>query len=402
MRFSIEENLSKVLYEVDEGNIIDFDYSVKYNLIAITRIEKNHQHYLDIIQPNGHIVSSHAIEFNKNIAKNRLVYPNFTQQKEQLIFSTGRLLFLLSYDGQITHIHLPLDEPMSSPVTHPNGKQMIAIKGHYDSDIAIAPRTQLPLSNRAHTPLSKPQHYQIIERSIHEDDDAHFQPKGDLIVFKSKRSGDQQIWLSGSDGARPLTSLPTDSFIYGMNWAENGESIMANINGELTQVYLNGQSVTYPFIYPIVELLQWHSTTNQALILARIDGISKLITLDVANSEFHIVTEQSVNWAGLSKSGHVIYTDHMDRYWQQAPAENQLIESLTDQGSDKRFIVKGDTLYGVNEHFKLWSFDLHTQQVTQLAKVPNSIEYLTDINETHVLFSIHIASKKELVELIIE
>ena len=91
----------------------------------------------------------------------------------------------------------------------------------------------------------------------------------------------------------------------------------------------------------------------------------------------------------------------MDRFWQPAPAEDQLIEPLETQGSDMRFVIKNNIIYGVNEDFQLWSYDLNKSTFEILGNVPEKIDYITDINQTDILFSIRITAKKEVAEIIL-
>jgi len=89
------------------------------------------------------------------------------------------------------------------------------------------------------------------------------------------------------------------------------------------------------------------------------------------------------------------------RLWQPGPAEDQLIESLNNQGSDKRFITKQNVLFGINEEFQLWSYDLKQDTFEIIGNTPDNVDYLTDINQTDLLFSVRITAKEEVAELIL-
>ncbi len=374
--YSVADNKSTVIYELEEGNFFDFDYSVKDDLIALTSIHTDGQHYIEILKPDGHVLSSHQIEFPKEISNFRLIYPNFMPQDNQLIFSTGRQLFTLSYEGKVSNISLPLDEPIGSPIFHPDGKRMLVIKGYYDSDIATIPLSQIvPLqTEQNHTNPGKD--YSILERSIQGEDSALFQPNGELIAFKSERSGEDQLWITDGNGSRQLTHFPMDTYLYGMDWATDGKSILVNANNMLTQVYLDSSQISFPFGHPVSQLFQWDSEDNTALLIARIKGILKFVEFNLNNSEFRVITDKKVKRALKSEDGRLIYTDRMDRFWQPGPAEDQLIESLEGQGSDKRFITKHNVIYGINEEFQLWSYDLNEDTFKILGNTPNNVDYL--------------------------
>ena len=401
--YSIADNKSTVIYSLKDGNLIDYDYSVKDDLLALTSIHNDSQYYIETLTPNGQVLSSHQIEYPLEIAKFRFIYPNFTPINEQLIFSTGRQLFGLSYQGKITNISLPLDEPMGSPIFHPNGKKMLVIKGYWDSDIATISLSKITKTQAEQFLTISDNNYSIIARSTLAEDDAQYQPNGELIAFKSDRSGEDQLWITDGNSPQQLTSFPIDSRINGQDWAADGKSILVNVNNVLTQVPLNStqdsQQESFPFEYRIEQLFHWSSKDSTALITARIKGILTFGEFNLNNLEFRVITDKKVNWALKSEDGRLIYTDHLDRFWQPGPAEDKLIESLEQQGSDQRFIIKNNVLYGINEQFQLWSYGLNDNAFEIIGNTPINVDYLTDINQSDILLSVRITAKKEVAEL---
>jgi len=393
--YSIAENKSTILYELEDGRVFDFDYSAKDDLIALTSIQSDGKQYIEILKPDGQILSTHQIEFPNEIPRFKFIYPNFTTLDNQLIFSTGRQLFTLSYDGKVSNISLPLDEPISSPIFHPEGKRMLVIMGHYDSDIAIIPLSQITLLKTEQSLTKQSNNYSVLERSILGEDSAQFQPNGELIAFKSERSGKDQLWITDGNGSQQLTHFPVDTYLYEMDWAADGKSILVNANKELTRVFLDSSYEPVPFAHPVEQLFQWNSEDNTALLLTRIKGVLKLVEFNLNNSEYRVMTDKKVNWALKSEDGRLIYTDHMQRFWQPGPAEDQLIESLDSQRNKKqRFITKDNVIYGINEEFQLWSYDLTDDTFEILGNIPKTVDYLTDINQTDILLTIRIAAKK--------
>jgi len=400
--YSIEDNKSNLIYEVEDGNLIDYDYSVKHDLIALTSTHNDGLNYIEILKPDGELLSSHQIEYPPEIPNLRYIYPNFTPFGDQLIFSTGRQLFTLSFEGKIAKISLPLDKPMGSPRFHPDGKRALMIKGYWDSDIAIIPRTQLGQTQAGQTITRTNDHYSIIERSTASEDNANYQPNGELIAFKSGRSGEQQIWVTGGNGSQQLSHFPTDSYIGGFDWAADGQSLLVNANKTLTQLTLDSNEKLFKLEHPVVQLFQWDSEKNSALLLMRIKGILKFVELNLNNSEFRVVTDNDVGWASRSEDGRLIYTDYLNRFWQPGPAEDQLIEALEGQGSPKQqFQIKDNVVYGVNKEFQLWSYDLFKDNFEVLGNMPKNIDTITDINQTDILLSVRISAKKEVAELIL-
>ena len=397
--YSIENNKSKVIYSLEDGNLIHYDYSVKDDLIALTSIHNDGQHYIEIIKPDGQLLSSHPIEYPKEITKLRSVYPNFTPINEQLIFSTGRQLFTLSYEGKITNISLPLDEPMGSPIFHPDGKRMLVIKGQWDSDIATIPLSQLSKTQAKQFLTAGDDVYSIIERSTLAEGEAKLQPNGELIAFKSDRSGEDQLWVTDGNGPQQLTNFPMDTRINGQDWAADGKSILVNANNTLTRVKLDSKQESFLLGHPVVQLFQWDSEDNTALLIVRIKGIRKFVEFNLNTAEFRIITDKKVNWALKSEDGRLIYTDKLDRFWQPGPAEDQLIESLENQGSYISFITKNNVIYGINEQSQLWSYSLNESAFEILGNTPINVDALTDISQSDILLTIRITAKKEVAEL---
>jgi len=405
-RYSLADNKTTVIYTPKEGNFYDYDYSVKDDLIALTRIDYSGDHYIELLQADGQLLSSHVIEYPAEIPSFRIIYPNFIPMYEQLVFSTGRQLFTLSYQGKITNISLPLDEPMGSPITHPDGNRMLVIKGHWDSDIATVPLSEMMLNQTEQGLLNDSGSElmptpTILERSTLGEDDAMYQPHGELIAFKSGRSGENQIWLTDGNGSRQLTHFPIDTYIDGLDWAADGKSILVNVNNKLVQVYLDSSQKSYTFNNRIEQLYQWNSEEGTVLLTAHINGVLTFGEFTLNTSSFNVITNKRVTWAVKSEDGQLLYTDHLDRFWQPGPAEHQLVETLENQGSEKRFITKDNVIYGVNGEFQLWSYDLSNGQFELIGDITNRIDYLTDINQTDILFSVRITAKKEVAELLL-
>ncbi|GLR71566.1 winged helix-turn-helix domain-containing protein [Agaribacter marinus] len=394
--YSPEDDTSDIIYSLEDGNIIDYDYSAKEDLIALTSVRSDGLYYIEILSSEGVLLSSNKIEYPDEIAPLRYVYPNFSPYENQLIFSTGRQLFTLSYEGHVDNVSLPLDSPMGTPVFHPSGGKMLVIKGHYDSDIASISIEHLMQKDGD---LSESADYEVLERSILRDYSARKQANGSAIAYLSGRSGETQVWLFDGNQSQQLTHFPLDTNIYGMDWATDGNSLLVNVDHQLVQVSLDGTQHSIPFEYPLDSLLQWDSNEQTALINLRINGVLAFAELNLRNSQMRIIKNERVDWAYKNDEGNLIYIDHMDRFWLSGALEDQRIQALDDQGSDKRFVVKNDIIYGVNEDFELWSYSLNDSTFNIIAKLPTNVDYLTDIDDSQLLITIRDSARKEVAEL---
>ena len=403
IRYSVSENQSTDLYHPNEGNLIDFTYSVRNNLIAVISIHDDGKHYIEMLKPDGRMLSSHQIKRPPEIPEFRPIYPNFDPLNEQLVFSTGRQLFTLSYDGNVSKINLPFADRMMLPEFHPDGRRLLLIKGPYDSDIVLLPRPQTPTDPSSQTgqaQLRQTRTYPSFERSNLGEDHAIFQPGGELIAFWSDRSGEEQLWISDGHGPHQLTHFPIDTYIRGIDWAEDGQSLLVNANSVLTQVSLDANQRPFPLEHPVVQLFHWDSENNSVLLLASIKGIQKLVAVDLNNLEIQEITEKRVKWALKSEDGRIIFKDHLDQFWQPGPAEAQHIQSLDTKGNKADpFLIKDNVVYAVNSEGQLWSYDLNSEVFQVLGDLGGDVDYLTDLNQTQLLMTIQVAAKKEVVEL---
>ncbi|KID59067.1 hypothetical protein JF50_01015 [Pseudoalteromonas luteoviolacea] len=397
IRYTIDSKESQVIYGSENDNVISYAYSAKENLLALTTLNTAGQYHLQLVTPEGEVRSKVAIQYPQEIAKYRFIYPSFSPFDEKLVFSTGRQLFTLSYDGIINKVSLPLDEPMGSPSFHPDGDRMLVIKGFYDRDIALLTLSEPKAGDtqgHAHQPK-----FDIIERSISSEGSALFQPNGTKLAFRSQRSGIDQVWISDGTTSQQLSNFAMDSYIDGLVWAQNGQSLLTSSSKELTQLSLGGNHLHFPYTVPIEQLFDWDSEQQTALANIRVAGLLKFAQLNLSDLTFTILRDTPVNWAQRTENGHVVYTDQLDRFWQTGGVEDTLIEALIEQGSDKRFMLDNHVLYGVNEQFELWRYHLEQQQFTKLMKLPKTLDYLTDVRGSTALVSLRINAKKELAEL---
>ena len=395
INYSLSENTSTDLFNPQEGNLIDYTYSVRDDLVAAVSIHNDGEQYIEMLKPDGRLISSHKIQLPPEIPQFRPVYPTFDPLNQQLFFSTGRQLFTLSYDGQVGKVNFPYADVMVEPEFHPGGKKILFIKGPYDSDVVL-----LSLDQIVESPLDPSESYVSFERTRLGEDHAIFQPDGESIAFWSRRSGDPQIWIGNGSSPIQLTHFPLDTSISGFDWAADGQSLLVNANNVLTQVFLDASQKAYPMAYPVIRLYQWDSQNKTALLLVRIQGILKLAEYDFNNSDLREITDKIVLWALKSEDGRLIYKDHLDQFWQPGPVEAQPIEVLNKQGGrSKSFVMKGNVIYSINEEEQLWSYDLDEETFEVLGAVTQDVDYLTDINESQLLMTIQVSAKKEVVEL---
>lgn len=390
--YSIRDHKSKVISARPGSDLIAYDYSPQLNLIVTTSIHSDGFHYIEAIKPGGQQQSRHRISYPEQIPRFRHLYPNFSPFENQLIFSTGRQLFMLSLEGQISPVRLPLDEAIGGPVFHPDGQRMLAIKGHYDSDVVAATLPSLTDNSNAFA-------YRTIERSTHREDDAQFQPNGDLIAYSSQRTGSSQVWIANGSQVKQLSQFPLDAYVQELIWSDDGQEVLVNVSGELKRLNLAGQETAIPFEQPISRLYHWDSNKQVALAIMRVGGIKRLVELNLNHLESQIINHKAVLWADKSESGQLIYMDEMNRFWQSGAVEDQLIEALAGHGSDKHFVIKNNVIYGINSGFQLWRYALNSGEFHIIGALPDTIDAITDLSDQQLLLTMRVEARKEVVEL---
>jgi len=396
LKYSTTDSSSEILYQPQSGAMLSFDMAPKLRRIALINLDESNRPILEILSTDGELLLNNSVQEHPDISKHKLFYPRFVPNESMLMFSTGRLLFSLSYEGDVQRIMLPLDEAMGTPLFAASGKKALAIKGIYDSDIGIIDLSKI--DNSRERPISE-QEVTNIARSNSGDEDAIFQPGGQIVAFISERTGSEQLWLSEDGTLTQLTELPLDSRIGGFRWSIDGKSLLLNTDGQLLKLHLNGVEHSTPMNQPVTNLFHWNSDTNTAIANIRVKGNEVLAKLNLETGDYVTLGGGSIVWAAESTEGRLIYLDRKNQYWQSEVAEDILISPLLAQGSDKRFILADEIIYGVNEDYQLWTYDLEQQLFTHLGTLPASIDYLTDIHKDNLLLTYVVAAKKEIVEL---
>lgn len=395
IRYAMPEQQMEVLFTVSGGNIISYDYSAKQKLFGITAVHEDGEYYLDRVSLDGQLISSHRIQYPDSIAKQRYISPRFTNVNDDMIFSTGYQLYWLASDGSVSSVSLPLSTPVGSPVFHPEALRMLVISGHYDSDLAAF---ELASFDSKRQQLNG----QVLHRSNVGEYYGMYQPNGEAFAFTSSRSGGSQLWLSQNGRTVPLTAFPKDSYIDGIVWAKDGQRLLVNATKTLYEVTIEGKVTAIETSLPISQLLEWDSEHEIAYVNVSENGVVKFAQLDLATGEFDVNTDVAVKFARLSTSGELLFQDKLDRIWRPGALENELIEPLVDQGSDRGFVVAGETLYGVNDDFELWSYALETDEMRLLGELSPRTDFITYADEKSVITSFRVSAKKEVAEVIFE
>ena len=391
IRYSLETKETQLLYTVEGGNIISYDFSPKQGLFGITAVHDDGEYYLDRITKNGQRVSSHKIIYPEQIAQHVFIGPRFTHANDHMVFSTGRQLFWLTSEGEITPLALPLDTPVGSPMFHPHALRMLVISGHYDSDIVQVTRGPDDLN----VTMMK-----TLVRSNVGDYNGKIQPNGDVMAFTSGRAGGMQLWVDEAGQIKPLTRFPKDTFIDGIAWSSDGRTILVNANRQLHLVGLDGQTQAIDARLPVGQLLTWDSDNQIAYVNVRDKGVTKFAKLDTQTGLLTVDEHTHAKFAALTTNGELIYQDALDRFWQQGTMEDSLIEPIAELGSDRGFVIDNRRLVGLSDDSELWSYDIDSGELNMITTLPHKTDFITYADEEKILISSRVSAKKEVAEVV--
>ena len=399
IRYNIENDSTNILHEVINGSVVSYDVSRSNQEIAVTSLHSDNRLYIEKVSFDGELLSSHIIDFPEDIPKFTFIHPNFSPIENQLIFSTGKQLFTLNFEGEVSKISLPLTDAIGTPEFHPDGQKMIAIKGYYDSDIVSIPLAELP-SQIGQLDSN------VIIRSMLEENRGKFQPNGNAIAYSSEGDGTSQVWLSdlnnSDSNSQPLSQFPVNTYVRNLLWSQSGERLLVNGSSQLFTLQLNGDIQPLAVEHAVTDLYHWNESTNTALANIRINGALKLAEVDLLNGDAEVLTNALVKWAGVLNNNQVIFMDSQGVFWQIGALEAAVIPALEGQGSDKRAVIKNNVIYSINDSFQLWSYNINTQEFSVLAQLPDEVDYITDVSDSHILLTYRIAARKDVVELTLE
>ena len=394
--FSLTENITTTLYQLSNGNISSFSYLPERNRFVLSAIKNDGQQTIEILSKEGELISSKTLRFPEGSPQHPKVSPQVIPNSDKFIFSAFGQLYTVTEQGEVRKVTFPFDTSVGAPAFHPNGQKLLLIKGRYDSDVATL--AMLPLAPGANF-SAKNTKFSVFERSIESEYHAKYQPKGNAIAFASERTGTEQVWLFDQGVSKEVTKFNKGTHIQNLHWSSDGKSILVLANRSLHQVFLNGDSNPIRFRYPIANLYYWDSDKQEAIASIIENGSSKFAKISLDSMKYQLISNKGVKWASKSDSGSLIFLDYHGKLWKKGVIENQLIEPLTGQGSSKRFVLKGEVIYGLNKTNQLWRYNLKSNEFKILSNVKQPITFISDIKNNELLVTFVVAAKKEVIEL---
>jgi DNA-binding winged helix-turn-helix (wHTH) protein len=393
------------LYNSNDNNYYHLMYSSKRKALIALAINSRNEHVIDLISPQGKLLSSHIIERPSIISPYQLLNPIIDPQQDQLLFSTGKRLFSLSIDGKIEQMSTLSHNYLSNIKLNNSGESIVSVQGFIDTDITkvnienFDPNQKPGLAKNRDVKFNQVrQPYPSIARSIAEDYDAKFQPNGELIAFISARSGTSQIWIQNQNQLTQLTHFPIDTVISGFSWSPKGSSIILAANSELFNVSLDKSINKISLGFAVLNFYQWQQN-NELLMSVRQAGQHKVITYNLTSNKTTVLIKDEIKWAVNTQVNQLLHLDKNNIFWITTTQEAKSIVKLKDQFGSKRFIFENGNLYGINKHKQLWSYTLNTDNFKILGVMDSYTNFISDMRISDILLTQIISAKKEVVVL---
>lgn len=393
IEYSVEQKTSAVLFELDNP-VINYAWSTQHQRFALTSIQSDGKQWIEMLDRKGHRVSRHLIQMPSDTPRYKRVFAEFIPNKKKLIFGLGSHLYSLSFTGEVEQAQFQLNDGLGAPYFNPNGQQLLLIKGTYDSDVATLSTISKPDQSDSEAPVV------VFERSIDHEDIAKYHPYDQRIAFVSARTGSEQVWLFDNHVSTRLSDFNGRPFIADIHWNSDGESLLVLADMELQHVRLDGSTEKISLNFPVSDVFHWDSDAHSVIANVIIEGSETLAEVELATSNYTIINNRPVVWAAKSSDDVLIYTDALNRFWLHNAIEDKLIESLDGQlGFRQRFLLDGQTVYGINDSSQLWQYDISENRFQILSQVSPDIDYLSDVKNDQLLVTLVIAAKKEVIEL---
>jgi len=388
MKHFVDSEAVSEIYTPTSKTIYSVDYSKQKDSFAIVSVNDHGEHILELMSSKGKLLSSAKITKPTDLSPNLHIYPNFDISREQLVFTTKKKLYALSYEGNIRQIKTPVYESIYETVMHAGGKKAVATYGTYDTDIV-----KFSLDSSYTEPTT-------VSRSISTDSKGKFQPDGDHIAMISERSGTEQLWITNLQGAKQLTQFPFATPMTGLHWVNQSQLVLI-ANSELYLISVTGDSQKLDLGVNIIQLLP--STSRQYLLLHTISsGQEKLQLYDLQKKELKTLTSSDIRWAVMNKERHVVYRENDGGYWLLKNGLQTELSELNNERLKRRFVISGNKLFGLTANNKIWQYDIQTDNLQTLQQAPEEIVYLTDIKNNELLGKKVVAKKKEIIELMVK
>ena len=393
------DDLSKEVtpvYSAIEEEIYHFDYEPKSKQYVIFSRNKAFDNTLKIIDETGTLLREENIELSPDMSQYQKIKGNFGPNNECLLAVADSKLYRVDYDGKLHTIITP-EVNLISAMRHPHSKELVAVEGGKDVDIAlikIGEATDVPVAedlNRLHLP------FKSFSRTKKKERDAQFQPGGESIAFISNRTGRDQIWLWRDGRAQQLEFATKHYAIRDFKWSQDGTQLAIITADKLTIIDLNGKTKTLAANKPLYSIMAWYAD-DKFLVSLYDSGSIKLYRLDASNNELTPLGIKDVENAWVVDD-QLFYRNSEQKTYQRLLTKTGKGKALPIPES-RSMVLKNGYIYSVDDQtLMLNKYNLQGQFLEQVMQLKHNAWVVTDIRNDHMLLSQFVAINHDIVLL---
>ena len=345
-----------VIYENSDREMYALDYSSVSNQLAVTQRSgsNNEQHEIVILSADGQPAKTLSIDHPWYQYRWR---PRWNKRGDGFIMAKANHLVHLNLDGKLWEQTLPISENILYPDYHPARNQLVATLGHWDFDLVEG-----SWGNHGST-------FSDIDRSTREELNAQYQPHGDGIAFISDRSGNRQLWYNSGSKVTQLSHFSFEVAVQYYAWAPDGNSIIAQANGQLVQLDLDGNSHIIESDETFNALYQW-ILPNQLLVSVGPEIDPKLAIYNLQSDTVRELYFGEVVWAQVDAQNKLFVQTANElgenKIHQVVDAELHELVNIEQRAFMPRFFIVEQMLYALGNDKKLWQYNYETNSILSL------------------------------------
>ncbi|OIQ44219.1 MAG: hypothetical protein BM565_14205 [Gammaproteobacteria bacterium MedPE] len=395
MHYDDRNKITTPLFSHHAKHIYYFDYDPVSQRFAVMSRENN-QDTIDLLALDGSLIMSNEIQRLPSMSRYQQFEANFIPGQDYLLTSSHSGPHLLSLSGELTPLDIP-ESHISDLYMHGKTDKLLAIRGMFDFDIA-----QISLGESAVKPQTgfnlQGLPYASFSRTTSAEGSPSYQPHGDLIAFKSNRSGTDQLWLWHEGEETQLTFEENNRPVNQFSWSPSGKQLAYVLNDNVTLVDLNGKITKLAANKPIFNVLAWPSD-NELLVGADSNNIRSVYRFDLTTHHLSDLKLTHVKNVWL-KQDTLIFVTLQNQVWQAQWGKIDSTKKLLPNIFGKSAFVKNGYIYHVNPlTLTLYKYNIETQQQSELIKLKERAWWIKDIKAEQLLISQTIAVKRDVIEL---
>lgn len=407
------DDLSKKLnplYASETQYIYHFDYDPKHKRFAVISRDNNFNNMLILLDESGQVTSSKTIKLMPEMSRYQIFPGEFEPQGEYLLAVSNSRLYKIALNGQLQWVQTPTTN-LISIAKHPSKRNLLAVQGKKDIDIARLNLTEKPSPKAKNSVLVESDlnpvepdlnsitlPFSSLARSAAQERHALYQPKGDRVAFISDRSGNDQIWIWRNGKTSQLSFGTSQNKIQSYSWSPDGTHLAWTSGDKLLITDLNGDVQLFSPNKPIYSVLSWFKE-NHFLVLLSDPQPGGLYHLDLEQNKLtpYGVNHVEAAWVLQNK---IIFSDTNGEVFSRS-LENEKTDTKKLSNLNSRALFIADQLiYSVDKNsFMLNQYNLNGELLKPVTQLKATAWKVTGLMDEQLLLSQFIAINQDIMML---